>query len=81
MFNEHDYIMKILRDMVGNELDYRVRQSALNWHEKGVLTVDDLAEIDALIDVKNVPSEQSTDEENEEISEAHEIGEFEESKV
>ena len=81
MFNEHDYIMKILRGMAGNELDYKVRQAALNWYEKGVLTVDDLAEIDALIDVKNVPSEQSTDEENEEISETHEIGEFEESKV
>ena len=81
MFNEHDYIMKILRGMVGNELDYKVRQAALNWYEKAVLTVDDLAEIDALIDAKNALSEQSTDEENEEISETHEIGEFEESKV
>ncbi len=81
MFNEHDYIMKILRDMVGTELDYKVRQAALNWYEKGVLTADDLAEIDALIDAKNAPSEQSTDEENEEISETHEIGEFEENKA
>lgn len=81
MFNERDFILKILIDMIGKELDYRVRQSALNWYEKGVLTVDDLAEIDALIDAKNAPSEQSTDEENEEISETHEIGEFEESKA
>ena len=78
MFNEHDYIMKILRGMAGNELDYKVRQAALNWYEKGVLTVDNLAEIDALIDAKNAPP---TDEETEEISETHEIGEFEESKV
>ena len=60
MFNERDFILKILIDMIGKELDYRVRQSALNWYEKGVLTVEDLSEIDALIDAKNTPAETGT---------------------
>mgnify|MGYP000970540103 CR=1 FL=1 len=68
MFNEREFLMKIFRDMVGNELDYKVRQGSLNWYEKGVLTKEDLEEIDTLIDIKNTPPESETipDEETEE---------------
>lgn len=58
MFNLHDFIFKGLKDAIGNMADYQVILNAAGWYEKGVLVDSDLAEINALIDVKNyVPNE------------------------
>ena len=53
MFKLNDYIMKLLKEMIGKEADYKVRELALGWFSKGVLTEVDLAEIDTLIEEKN----------------------------
>lgn len=48
-FSMHDYVMTMLKGMIGNKPDWQVMQYALNWFEKGVLTEADLAEIDELL--------------------------------
>ena len=58
-FNMRDFIKKGLLDAVGHMADYQVILNAAGWHEKGVLTEEDLAEIQALIDAKNTePTEE-----------------------
>ena len=52
-FNMRDFVKKGLLDAVGRMADYQVILNAAGWHEKGVLTEEDLAEIQALIDAKN----------------------------
>ena len=54
-FNMRDFIKKGLLDAVGHMADYQVILNAVGWHEKGVLTEEDLAEVQALIDAKNAP--------------------------
>ena len=40
-------------DAVGKMPDYQLILNAAGWHEKGVLTEDDLIELQTLIDAKN----------------------------
>lgn len=56
-FNMRDFVKKGLLDAVGKMADYQVILNAAGWHEKGVLTEEDLAEIQALIDAKNTEPE------------------------
>jgi len=49
MFNLKEFIKKGLIDAVGKMADYQVVLNAAGWLEKGVLTEDDLAELDTLI--------------------------------
>lgn len=60
MFNFRDFIMKGLLNAVGKMPDYQVILRAAGWHDKGVLTESDLAEIQSLIDAKNVAEEPTT---------------------
>ena len=53
MFSLNEFIMKILKEKIGKEADYKVRELALGWFSKGELTQDNLAEIDNLIEEKN----------------------------
>lgn len=46
MFVIHDYIMKMLKGMVGNYPDWQIMEYALNWYSKGKLTEEDLAEVE-----------------------------------
>lgn len=55
MFNFNEFIKKGLMDAVGKMADYQVILNAAGWHEKGVLTESDLADIQAMIDAKNTP--------------------------
>ena len=55
-FNLRGFIKNGLLDAVGKMADYQVILNAAGWHEKGVLTEDDLSEIQTAIDVKNAPS-------------------------
>lgn len=57
-FNMRDFVKKGLLDAVGKMADYQVILNAAGWHEKGVLTEEDLAEIQALINAKNTVREQ-----------------------
>lgn len=55
MFNLRDFIFKGLTDAIGKMADYQVVLNAAGWLEKGVLTENDLSEIERLIDAKNAP--------------------------
>lgn len=50
MFSLREFIKKGLLDAVGKMADYQVRLNAAGWHEKGVLTEDDLSEIELSIE-------------------------------
>lgn len=45
-----EFVKKGLIEAIGNMADYWVRLNAVGWLEKGVLTEDDLTEIDAAIE-------------------------------
>ena len=63
MFNLKDFIKKGLMSAVGNMADYQVILNAVGWFEKGVLSEDDLAEIQMKIDAKNIVPEINLEEE------------------
>jgi len=50
MFNLKDFIKKGLLDAVGKMADYQVILNAVGWLEKGLLTEEDLAEINIAIE-------------------------------
>lgn len=49
-FNLRDFIKKGLLNAVGKMADYQIILNSVCWMEKGVLTEDDLAEINAAIE-------------------------------
>ena len=53
MFSLQNFIKGGLLDAVGKMADYQVILNAAGWHEKGVLTEADLADIQAAITVKH----------------------------
>lgn len=61
-FNLRDFIKKGLLNAVGHMADYQVILNAAGWHEKGVLTEEDLAEVQTLIDAKNAEPTEATPE-------------------
>lgn len=52
-FHLRDFIMEGLKDAVGKMPDYKIVLNAAGWHEKGVLSEADLAEIETLLETKN----------------------------
>lgn len=52
MFNLRDFIKSGFLKAVGKMADYQIILNAVGWHEKGVLTEDDLAEISAAIEAQ-----------------------------
>ena len=63
MFNMRDFIRKGLLDAVGHQPDYWVILNAAGWQQKGLLQDEDLAEINAAIEAKNVPPAEPLPEE------------------
>lgn len=62
MFNLKDFIKKGLLGAVGKMADYQVILNAAGWLEKGVLSEEDLAEINTIIEAKAVLEvEESSD--------------------
>ena len=55
MFSLREFIKKGMFDAVGKMADYQVILNSTGWFEKNVLTMEDLAEINAKIDEKNAP--------------------------
>ena len=45
MFSLRDFVKKGFLDAIGKMADYQIVLNAAGWHEKGVLTEDDLSEI------------------------------------
>lgn len=75
MFNLREYILKLLDGSIGKEPDYKIRENALKWYERGTLVEADLEAIDQLIEERNKPIEEQIGEEAssvEEISEENE---------
>ncbi|MCH5190475.1 MAG: hypothetical protein J1F37_07935 [Oscillospiraceae bacterium] len=56
MFNFRNYILKAFIDAIGKMADYQIILNSAGWHEKGVLTEDDLSDIQKRIDAKNAAS-------------------------
>lgn len=57
MFNLRDFIKKGLLSAVGKMADYQVILNAAGWLEKGVLTEEDLAEINGAIEAQYLATE------------------------
>ena len=53
MFNYRNFLMTGFRSAVGHMADYQVILNANGYYEKGVLTEDDLSELQAMIEEKN----------------------------
>lgn len=62
-----EFVMATIRKMVGNVSEWQVREYALGWYSKGVLTEEDLKEIDEMY--KPAMTEDVTVENTEPISE------------
>lgn len=61
MFSMRNFVKDGFLKAVGKMADYQIILNAASWHEKGVLTEEDLAEIQALIEAKNAPVEEVLD--------------------
>ncbi len=61
MFSFREFLMSGFKNAIGKMADYQVILNASGYFEKGVLCEDDLAELQALIDDKNVQSEGTFD--------------------
>lgn len=55
MFDYRGFLMQGFKNAVGKMADYKVIFNANGYYEKGVLTEEDLAELQGLIDEKNTP--------------------------
>lgn len=62
MFILRDFLMKGFRDAVGKMADYQIIMNATGYYEKNVLTTEDLAELQSLIDEKNAPPVEAAEE-------------------
>ena len=59
MFNYREFLMTGFRNAVGKQADYQIIFNANGYFEKGVLTEDDLAELQEKINAKNEPIEET----------------------
>ena len=57
MFSLREFIMTGYKDAIGKMADYQIILNATGYYEKNVLTTDDLAELQQLIDSKNSAAE------------------------
>ena len=57
MFSLREFIMTGFKDAVGKMADYQIVLNATGYYEKNVLSTDDLAELQQLIDSKNSTAE------------------------
>lgn len=57
MFNYRNFLMTGFKDAIGKMADYQIILNANGFYEKGVLTEEDLSELQTLIEAKNAPAE------------------------
>ena len=58
MFNLKEFIKRGFLSAVGKMADYQIILNAAGWLEKGVLTENDLMEIQTAIDAQYIPEEE-----------------------
>lgn len=58
MFDLRKFVMDTIAGMIGKEPEYKVRQYALGWLEKDVLTEEDLATVEEHIVEQTVASQE-----------------------
>ncbi len=56
MFSLRDFVRKGFLAAVGRMADYQIILNAAGWLEKGVLTEDDLLEIQTAIEARSAPA-------------------------
>lgn len=66
MFSFREFLKRGFLSAVGKMADYQIILNASGYHEKGVLTEGDLAEINAAIQVQHILHESEVAMENEE---------------
>ena len=59
MFNYRNFLMIGFKNAVGHMADYQVILNANGYYEKGVLTEDDLSELQAMIEEKNAAATEA----------------------
>ncbi len=59
MFNYREFLMTGFKNAVGKMADYQIIFNANGYYEKGVLTEDDLAELQEKIKAKNESIEET----------------------
>ena len=77
-FSLHDFLMNGFRAAIGQMPDYKVYANTVGWFEKDVLTEEDLAEVQELIDRKNAPVEEPSFEEEIPVEEPEVVEQTEE---
>ena len=73
MFSFHDFIMKGMLGAIGRQADYWVINQAAGWQQKGVLEMEDLAEIDQAIQDYHAEQERLAKEAKEEAERIKEL--------
>ena len=68
MFNYREFLMQGFKNAVGKMADYQIIFNANGFFEKGVLTEDDLSELQELINAKNISPEETENENSEEAT-------------
>lgn len=63
MFSFREFIKKGFLSAVGKMADYQIILNASGYYEKGVLTEEDLAEINAAIEAQYIVNEEGTENE------------------
>ena len=53
MFDYRKFLMTAFKSAVGHMVDYQILLNANGYYEKGVLTEDDLSELQTMIEEKN----------------------------
>ena len=69
MFNYRNFLMTGFKSAVGHMADYQVILNANGYYEKGVLTEDDLSELQATIEEKNAATIEESLEVTKNVSE------------
>lgn len=58
MFDLREFVNRTIAGMIGVEAEYKVRQYATGWLDKGVLTVDDLQIVDDQLAALQAPESE-----------------------
>lgn len=69
MFNLSSFVKRGLIEAVGKMADYQVILNAAGWHEKGVLTEDDLSDIQNAIEANEPKQTEDIEPMPEEVGE------------
>lgn len=67
MFNYRNFLMQGFKSAVGHMADYQVILNANGYYEKGVLTEEDLSELQTMIEEKNAAAIEDSSEGSEVI--------------